>query len=59
MTMMRLPFSLWACGLNGIFSALALLAGTAHAQTAAPAPVTSAHSEDALEEIIVTARKRS
>ena len=59
MTMMRLPSSLWASGLNGIFFALALLAGPAHAQTAPPAQVTSAHSEDALEEIIVTARKRS
>src|SRR6266481_3055717 len=59
MTMIRLPSSLWASGLNGFFCALALLAGTAHAQTAPPAQVTSAHSEDALEEIVVTARKRS
>jgi len=41
------------------FPALALLTGTALAQTAPPAQVTAGHSEDALEEIIVTARKRS
>ena len=43
----------------GTFTALALLAGTAHAQTTPPAQVAAAHAEDALEEIIVTARKRS
>jgi hypothetical protein len=60
MTMMRLPSSQLASGLfRGILPALALLTGTALAQTAPPAQVTSRHSEDALEEIIVTARKRS
>ncbi|HWS65627.1 MAG TPA: TonB-dependent receptor [Steroidobacteraceae bacterium] len=58
--MMRLPSSQLACGsFRGIFPALALLTGTALAQTAPPAQVTAGHSEDALEEIIVTARKRS
>ena len=56
MTMPRLPSSQSA---SGLITALALLAGTAHAQTTPPAQVAAAHSEDALEEIIVTARKRS
>jgi iron complex outermembrane receptor protein len=58
--MMRLPFSRLASNsIRGIFPALALLTGTALAQTTPPAQVTASHSEDALEEIIVTARKRS
>src|ERR1700730_17547243 len=56
MTMPRLPSSQSA---SGLITALALLAGTAHAQTTPPAQVAAAHSEDALEEIIVTALKRS
>src|SRR5882762_7472210 len=60
MTIMRLPSSQLASNsIRGIFAALALLTGTALAQTAPPAQVTASHSEDALEEIIVTARKRS
>jgi iron complex outermembrane receptor protein len=60
MTMMRLPSSQLASGLfRGIFPAFALLTGTALAQTAPSAQATASHSEDALEEIIVTARKRS
>src|ERR1700736_4122014 len=59
-TTMRLSSSQLAYGLfRWIFPAFALLAGTALAQTAPPAQVTASHSEDALEEIIVTARKRS
>jgi iron complex outermembrane recepter protein len=58
--MMRLPFSQLAFNsIRGIFHTLALLTGTALAQTAPPTQVTTSHSEDALEEIIVTARKRS
>lgn len=58
-----------ACKILGKFSCislpqvlgtLALLGGAAHAQTAAPAPeAASAPQNDGLEEIIVTARKRS
>jgi iron complex outermembrane receptor protein len=58
-TSLNVPRILSSNSIRGIFCAVALLAGTAHAQTTPPTQGTAAHSEDALEEIVVTARKRS
>ena len=58
--MMRFPSSQLASNsIRGVFPAIVLLTGTAIAQTTPPAQVSASHSEDALEEIVVTARKRS